>query len=146
MYFGVARLELMVAQSRSLKEKRAVLHRIRDRLESRFRISVSEVDYQDLWQRAALGVALVAHSEESARNALQAVRREIESDPRLCVTEFACRVESFQAEDGDRWGDWDGDVRYGDAGTKEDGDDDREVGPGGDEQDRRPPGTAGGRS
>ena len=104
MFFGVARLELLVAQSGSLKEKRAVLHRIRDRLEGRFRISVSEVDHQDLWQRAALGVALVAHSEESVRNALQAVRREVESDPRLWVTEFSIRVEAFAAEDGDRWG------------------------------------------
>jgi uncharacterized protein YlxP (DUF503 family) len=103
MFFGVARLELLVAQSGSLKEKRAVLHRIRDRLEGRFRISVSEVDHQDLWQRAALGVALVAHSEESARNALQAIRREIETDPRLYVTEFSVRVEAFEAEDGDRW-------------------------------------------
>ena len=123
MYYGIARLELHVAQSRSLKEKRAVLHRIRDRLESRFRISVSEVDYQDLWQRAAVGVALVAHSEESARNALQAVRREIETDPRLFVSDFAVIVERFDLDSAGRWGSWPevdaGDVRAeGDEGDE----------------------------
>jgi uncharacterized protein YlxP (DUF503 family) len=106
MYYGVARLELLVSQSRSLKEKRAVLHRIRDRLQSRFRISVSEVDHQDLWQRSAVGVALIAHSEESARNALQAVRREVELDPRLCVTDFAVIVGRFDEEEADRGADW----------------------------------------
>ncbi len=99
MYYGVARLELLITQSRSLKEKRAVLHRIRDRLESRFRVSVSEVDHQDLWQRAALGVAVVAQTMESARNALQAVRREAESDPRVLVAGFAVLVDRFEADD-----------------------------------------------
>jgi hypothetical protein len=85
-----------------------VLRRIRDRLEGRFRIAVAEVDHQDLWQRSALGVALVARSEESARNALQAVRREVETDPRLAVAEFAVLVERFDSGEADRWGDWGG--------------------------------------
>jgi uncharacterized protein YlxP (DUF503 family) len=121
MYYGVARLELLVAQSRSLKEKRAVLHRIRDRLESRFKVSVSEVDHQDLWQRSAVGVALVAHSESSARNALQAVRREIELDPRVCVSDFAVIVQRFDAEDADGSALWDGSRESGDVEEQDSG-------------------------
>ncbi len=98
MYYGVARLEFFIGQSRSLKDKRAVLNRLKARLENRFRIAVAEVDYQDLWQRCALGVALVAQGAESARNGLQAVRREAEADLRIEIIDFRVRVEPF--EDG----------------------------------------------
>lgn len=102
MFVAVARLELLISQSRSLKEKRAVLQRIRDRLQGRFRVSVSEVDHQDLWQRAAVGVALVAQGAPSARDALQAIRREIESDPRLVVVAFETWVQRFEDLAGGR--------------------------------------------
>jgi uncharacterized protein len=99
MYYGVARLEFLVPQSQSLKEKRAVLHRIKDRLESRLHIAVREVEYQDLWQRAALGLALVALSAGSARDGLEAARREAEQEPRITLLDFAVHVA--------RWGDAD---------------------------------------
>lgn len=102
MFFAVARAELLISQSRSLKEKRAVLNRIRDRLHDRFRVSVSEVDHQDLWQRAALGVALVALAASSARDGLEAIRREIESDPRLVVIAFETLVRRFDDLPADR--------------------------------------------
>ncbi len=96
MYYAVARLEFLIGQSRSLKEKRSVLNRLKARLESRFKLSVAEVEFQDLWQRGALGVALVASGSESAQNALQAVRREVESDPRVEVLDFRVRIEPFE--------------------------------------------------
>jgi uncharacterized protein len=98
MFYGVARFEVLVPQSRSLKDKRAVTQRLRDRLCGRLGLAVAEVDHQDLWQRAAIGVAVVAHSEQSARNALQAARREAESDPRAEVIGCELLVERF---DGD---------------------------------------------
>jgi uncharacterized protein YlxP (DUF503 family) len=57
------RFELHVPESRSLKAKRAAIRPIVDGLRSRFKASVAEVDHQDLWQRAAIGVAVVgAHA------------------------------------------------------------------------------------
>jgi hypothetical protein len=90
MFYGVARLEVLIPQSRSLKDKRAVVQRLRDRLSGRLGLAVAEVDHQDLRQRAAIGIAVVALSEQSARNALQAARREAESDPRAEV--IGCEV------------------------------------------------------
>jgi uncharacterized protein len=97
MYYGVARLEVLVPQSRSLKDKRAVIQRMRDRLAGRWALAVAEVDHQDLWQRAALGVAIVTRSASAARNALQAARREAESDPRAEVIAFEILVDRFEA-------------------------------------------------
>jgi hypothetical protein len=96
MFYGVARLEILVPQSRSLKDKRAVVQRLRDRLSGRLGLAVAEVDHQDLWQRAAIGIAVIALSEQSARNALQAARREAESDPRAEVLGYEVLVEAFE--------------------------------------------------
>lgn len=104
MYYGVARLEFLVPHSQSLKEKRSVLNRLKGRLESRFHLSLAEVDYQDLWQRGALGVAVVALGPHSAENALAAVRREAEKELRIEILDFRTRVEGFGRGDGEN--DW----------------------------------------
>jgi len=95
MFYGIARLEFLVPHSQSLKEKRAVVNRVKGRLESRYHLAVAEVGFQDLWQRAAVGFALVAQSAESARNGLQAARREAEQEPRLEILDFRVRVGAF---------------------------------------------------
>ncbi len=60
MRVGYMRIELLIPGSRSLKEKRRPLKSLIERLRSRFHVSVAEVDHQDLHQRAAIGIALVA--------------------------------------------------------------------------------------
>jgi uncharacterized protein YlxP (DUF503 family) len=57
MVVGVLRLEFHLADSHSLKEKRAVLKSLKDRLRGKFNVAVAEVDMHELWQRACLGVA-----------------------------------------------------------------------------------------
>ena len=58
MYVGVAKLALLTRDSHSLKEKRAVVRRIKDRVEQKFGVAVAEVGSLDTWQRAELGLAL----------------------------------------------------------------------------------------
>ncbi len=45
--------------SHSLKEKRDVLRKTMDRLRSRFNFSISEIDHQDVWQRARVGAVSI---------------------------------------------------------------------------------------
>ncbi|MDA2934770.1 DUF503 domain-containing protein [Acidobacteria bacterium AH-259-D05] len=52
-------LDIHLPYSRSLKEKRKVLRKTTDRLRSRFNFSVSEIDHQDVWQRARLGAVSI---------------------------------------------------------------------------------------
>lgn len=52
-------LELYLPYAQSLKEKRMILRKAQDRLRARFNFSISEIDYQDLWQRAKLGAVTV---------------------------------------------------------------------------------------
>jgi uncharacterized protein YlxP (DUF503 family) len=63
--------------SRSLKDKRVVLRRLKDRMGA-MNVAVAEVAHQDLWQRAGLGVVTVASSDDGAQQTLSAVLQEIE--------------------------------------------------------------------
>ncbi|MFO0775456.1 MAG: DUF503 domain-containing protein [Nitrospiraceae bacterium] len=79
MIVGLCRAEIYFPDSHSLKDKRHVLHSIKDRLK-KLNVSVAEVGELDLWQRTTLAVACVAneggHVEQvltQALNLIQAV-------------------------------------------------------------------------
>lgn len=55
----LCRLELHLPHCHSLKEKRTIVQKAAGRLRARFNFSVSEVDHQDLWQRATLAAVSV---------------------------------------------------------------------------------------
>jgi len=63
--------------SQSLKDKRMVLRRLKDRLGA-MNVAVAEVAHQDLWQRAGLGIVTVATSDEGASKTLEGALAEIE--------------------------------------------------------------------
>ena len=67
--------DLHVSESRSLKTKRAAVRPIVDGLRHRLHVSVAEVDHQDTWQRAALGVAAVADHPARLDEVLDTVER-----------------------------------------------------------------------
>lgn len=77
MIVGLLSIELFIAGAHSLKEKRMVLRAVKDRLR-RLNVAVSEVDHQDVWQRAGFGIVTIARSEVLASRELQAVVEEIE--------------------------------------------------------------------
>ena len=78
MPIGVLTLELHLPEAHSLKEKRFVVRKIKDRLRSRFNVAVAELDHQDLWQRALLGVVSISSDRKVLQNLLEAVQRESE--------------------------------------------------------------------
>ena len=77
MTIALLSIELHLPVSQSLKDKRMVLRRLKDRLRP-FNVSVAEVAHQDLWQRAGLGVVTVATDDQAAEQTLTSVMREIE--------------------------------------------------------------------
>ena len=56
---GYLELELFIPSARSLKEKRAVVRRVIERLRKKFNVSVSEVGHLDKWQLALIAVVSV---------------------------------------------------------------------------------------
>jgi uncharacterized protein YlxP (DUF503 family) len=78
MPVGLLTLEIHLPYSHSLKEKRAVLRKVRDRLRSRFNVAVAELDHRDVWQVATLGVVSVSDSQPLLEAVFQDVLRESE--------------------------------------------------------------------
>jgi uncharacterized protein YlxP (DUF503 family) len=81
VHAAAACFDLHVPASRSLKAKRAAIRPIVDGLRHRFSVSVAEVDHQDQWQRAAIGVAVVGSSATQVREVLASVERFVVAAP-----------------------------------------------------------------
>ena len=73
---GVLTLELRLENSHSLKEKRHVVESLKTRLRNKFNVSVAEIDYQDLWQRAAIAAVTVSSDHVHAEKVLRSVEDE----------------------------------------------------------------------
>lgn len=61
MNIGVCKVRLRLPENLSLKGKRHVIKSIIARVASKFSVSVAEVDDQDAWQLATLGICIVSN-------------------------------------------------------------------------------------
>ncbi len=73
MNVGVCRIELRLPENLSLKGKRRVLKSIVSRIKNRFDVSVAEIDDQELWQLATLGICYVSNNNRHANEVLSKV-------------------------------------------------------------------------
>lgn len=85
MYVAAVRFDLHLPACHSLKEKRAVIRPILDGAGRRYRVAASEVGSHDRWQRAVLGLAVVAPSAGRAGDVLDQVERFVWSFPEVEV-------------------------------------------------------------
>jgi uncharacterized protein YlxP (DUF503 family) len=96
MQVVVCAIKVHLAANHSLKGKRQLLQALTTRLRNRFNVSVAEVDTQDLWQIATLGVALVAPDGLHARRSMEQVVRFIEETLRGEGEVVDCQIEHLQ--------------------------------------------------
>jgi len=95
MVLGVCEIELLVSGSQSLKDKRQVLRHLKEKVKHKFNVSMAEVDYQDLWQRAMLGLACVGNDREFVREVLTKAVQVVESDVGVEVINRRLEIESW---------------------------------------------------
>jgi uncharacterized protein YlxP (DUF503 family) len=70
---GTCRIELFIAGSQSLKDKRQVVKSLTHKIAHRFNVSVSEIDHHDLRQRGTIAVANVGPSRHEVERLLNRV-------------------------------------------------------------------------
>ena len=90
MFVAVIRAELHLPHAQSLKDKRQVLNRLKDRLRATH-AAVAEVDHADLWQRATIGIAVVTGAQAVLTEVLQSLRDIVERQPEIVVLEWNVR-------------------------------------------------------
>ena len=79
MVVGVIGWELQVFDARSLKEKRRVIKSLKERLRSKFNVSVAETAHHDSWQRAEITAAVVATDRRRAESIMDRADQLVES-------------------------------------------------------------------
>lgn len=76
---GYVQCDCSICNVHSLKEKRSVIKSVVTKIKQRFNVSIAELDHHDKWQRATIGIAVVANSQKRAEQELQKVIKTIES-------------------------------------------------------------------
>ncbi len=116
MFVGIARIEYHIPHARSLKEKRHVLRRLIDRARVKFKITVNEVDHQELWQRTAIGVAVVGGDGGHVEHMLSQVMQFLDDQHLAQPLGRTSELITF-GDETDGYGDYhgtDGDGDFGD--------------------------------
>jgi len=73
MHVGILTIELLLHETRSLKQKRYIISRLKDRIRKKFNVSVIEAGYQDKWQRSLMGVACISNNTRIINSAFDRI-------------------------------------------------------------------------
>jgi len=78
MPVGYVYMEFYLSWSHSLKEKRKFLNSFKGKIHSRYNVAISELKYQDLWQRSGIGIVTIAPEKEYIEGIFERLRKEVE--------------------------------------------------------------------
>ena len=92
MHVGICHIRLRIPENGSLKDKRRVVKAITSRAANKFNIAIAEIDDNDLWQIATLGISCVSNDSRHANQVLSKVVNFI-SDPRFDVEVLDYSIE-----------------------------------------------------
>jgi uncharacterized protein YlxP (DUF503 family) len=67
---GICKVKLRLPDNLSLKGKRQVVKSLTARLKNKFNISVAEVEDNDLWQLATIGICFVSNDQRFTNEVL----------------------------------------------------------------------------
>jgi uncharacterized protein YlxP (DUF503 family) len=84
---GTLRIALSIPEANSLKDKRSVLKSMLEGMRSKFNVSAAEIEENDTWRRAVVGIACVSNSQTFSDQVLNKVVDWIESNPRVYITD-----------------------------------------------------------
>lgn len=97
MFTGTLTVDLLLGDVRSLKQKRSVVRPIVADLQRKYSVAVAEVGHQDLYRRAAVGVAVVSADAGHCREVLAACERTVAARPEIEL--LSARQRLYHEED-----------------------------------------------
>ena len=95
MFVGVYRVELHFPASQSLKAKRSIMNSLKSRL-AQLNVAVAEVEGQELWQRAVIGVAAVSADVGYLDNLPTRIESVILREPRATLLRLGREVRPVE--------------------------------------------------
>ena len=91
----ILKVVLFISYSTSLKDKRNILRAIKDRIWSKFRASVSEIDEQHSIQRAVLGLVYVSNNSTLLEGILNKIINMIETSYPGLLHDYEYNIEIY---------------------------------------------------
>ncbi len=82
---GICTIEIHIPGSDSLKNKRRVIKSIIQRIRNKYNVSVSEIDEQDIWQRATLGIACISNDKNIIHKTFSHIENFLDSNMEIQV-------------------------------------------------------------
>jgi uncharacterized protein YlxP (DUF503 family) len=92
MVIGVCKVVLALDEVFSLKEKRHIIRSIIERVKSRFNASIAEVDLNDTWKRAVIGISCVSNESGHADSMMASIVNFIENDGRAVLFDYSTEI------------------------------------------------------
>lgn len=86
MHIKGLEIQLIIYDSYSLKDKRRVLKSIMEKIRKRYNVSIAEIEDNEIWNKATLGVACVSNSLALCDQILNQVTNFIDQDQRVEIT------------------------------------------------------------
>lgn len=88
MHVAVCSIELFIPGAGSLKGKRHIIQSIIQRIRSRTNASVAETGFQDYWQRATIGIAMVSSNKVLLEKQVNLIRDIVDNSAEAETVEF----------------------------------------------------------
>ncbi len=92
MIVGVCRVELSIPDSFSLKDKRRIIKSIIARTRNKFNVAISEIEQNDSWQKAVLGISSISNDAHYTNKILNEVINYIEKDKGLILLNYSIEL------------------------------------------------------
>lgn len=92
MIIGGAEMELFLPEANSLKDKRQIIKSIISKIWNKFNVSVAEIGYNDLWQRALIGISCISDSDYQARKILTTIENTVECLNKATIISFRINI------------------------------------------------------
>ena len=92
MVLGICTIEIHIPYAGSLKHKRRVVKSIIQRVRNKYNVSVSEIDKQDVWRLAVLGIACISNDKNIVYKTFSGVEKFIESTGDVRITDLYTEI------------------------------------------------------
>ena len=93
MRIGIVTATINIPGAQSLKDKRSVVRRLKDRACQRMNVSVAEVDEQDRWQIAEMAFVTVAATHEIVQQRISEIDRFLHADPTFVLVRLNTEIQ-----------------------------------------------------
>ncbi len=95
MFVGIIKIELRFHPVHSIKQKRSIVSRVKTKIASRFKVSVAEIEDQDLYNSSVIGICFVSNKRDHAVSKGQKITTFLEDTESDIFHDYDLLIEEY---------------------------------------------------